>query len=164
MGRYTSALDVFGRFIYASTFGSYLFVPESKFTEKDVPDLAGKVVIVTGGNVGIGKAICKVPHSRLPFGSNSVELITLCDVHWQVLLERNAKVYLAARTEARATAAIAKLLVETGKEAIWLKLDLSSLHSIERSVAEFYRYVVARTPLRSGLNCLKQRNRVTHPV
>lgn len=60
----------------------------------------------------------------------------------QVLLEKNAKVYLAARTEARARAAIVELLLETGKEPIWLELDLSSLQSIERSVAEYYRYVV----------------------
>ena len=66
-----------------------------------------------------------------------------------MLLEKNAKVYLAARTEARAKAAIAELLVETGKEAIWLKLDLSSLQSIERSVAEFHRYVAMRIPLHS---------------
>ena len=68
-----------------------------------------------------------------------------------MLLEKNAKVYLAARTEARAKAAIAELLVETGKEAIWLQLDLSSIHSIERSVAEFYRHVVVRIPLHTGL-------------
>jgi len=60
-------------------------------------------------------------------------------------------VYLGARTEARAKIAIAELLVETGKEAIWLQLDLSSLQTIERSVAEFYGYVVGRMPLRSGL-------------
>ena len=59
-----------------------------------------------------------------------------------MLLEKNAKVYLAARSEARAKAAIAELLEETGKEAIWLELDLSSFQSIEKAAAEFHRYVV----------------------
>jgi len=59
-----------------------------------------------------------------------------------VLLEKNAKVYLAARSEARAKAAIAELLAETGKEAIWLELDLSSFQSIERAAAEFHRFVM----------------------
>jgi len=114
MGTYTSALKVFGQFFYATTFGAYLFVPRPKFTVKDVPNLNGKVTIVTGGNAGIGKATCKA------------------------LLEKNAKVYLASRSEARAKAAIAELLGETGKEAIWLELDLSSFRSIEKAAEEFH--------------------------
>ena len=57
-----------------------------------------------------------------------------------MLLEKNAKVYLAARNEERAKAAIAELLAETGKDAIWLQLDLSSFQSIEGAAAEFNRY------------------------
>jgi len=51
-------------------------------------------------------------------------------------------VYLAARSEARAKAAIAELLAETKKEAIWLDLDLSSFQSIEKAAAEFHRCVI----------------------
>ena len=68
--------------------------------------------------------------------------------------------YLASRSEARAKAAIAELLGETGKEAIWLKLDLSSFRSIEKAAEEFHRYAaVTRYPLPrvdSGLDCLQQ--------
>jgi len=58
-----------------------------------------------------------------------------------MLLAKNAKVYLAARNEPRAKAAIAELLAETGKEAIWLELDLSSFQSIDKAAAKFHRYV-----------------------
>lgn len=61
----------------------------------------------------------------------------------KALLRKNARVYLAARSETRAKAAIAELVVETGKEAIWLELDLSSFQSIEKAATEFHRHVVA---------------------
>ena len=43
-----------------------------------------------------------------------------------MLLEKNAEVHLAARSGAWAEGAITESLTTTGKEGIWLKLDLSS--------------------------------------
>ncbi|TDL29008.1 NAD-P-binding protein [Rickenella mellea] len=71
----------------------------------DLPDLKGRVVIVTGGNSGIGFATV------------------------QQLARKGAKVYLAARNESKATGAIARLEAEGlgpgNGEIVWLKLDLS---------------------------------------
>lgn len=41
-------------------FLSQTFPPESKFSTEDIPDLTGRVVIVTGGNTGVGKETIKV--------------------------------------------------------------------------------------------------------
>ncbi|KAH9920280.1 NAD(P)-binding protein [Fomitopsis serialis] len=89
------------------------FPPKSAFTPEQMPDLTGRVVIVTGGNVGIGKETIKA------------------------LLEHNAKVYMASRSKEKADAAIKELVQQTGKEAIFLELDLSSLASVRKSAEEF---------------------------
>ena len=60
----------------------------------------------------------------------------------QALLEHNAKVYLAARNPEKAHATIEALKVQTGKEAIFLELDLSSLEAVRKAAAEFLRCVV----------------------
>ena len=59
----------------------------------------------------------------------------------QALLEHNAKVYLAARTATKANAAIADLKNETGKEAIFLQLDLADLTAVRKSAEEFLSFV-----------------------
>ncbi|KAJ3554361.1 hypothetical protein NM688_g3147 [Phlebia brevispora] len=87
--------------------------PNPTFSTEQIPDLTGRVVIVTGGNTGVGKETVKA------------------------LLQHNAKVYLAARSKERAEAAIADLKTATGKEAIWLELDLANLASVRHAAKEF---------------------------
>ena len=52
-------------------------------------------------------------------------------------MQHNAKVYLAARSRTNADAAIASLREETGKEPIFLELDLASLASVKKAAEEF---------------------------
>ncbi|KAI0333456.1 NAD-P-binding protein [Cubamyces sp. BRFM 1775] len=85
--------------------------------ETDVPDLTGKVILVTGGNAGIGFATI------------------------QHLARRGAKVYMAARNEQKAKAAIERLQAEGlspgNGEVHWLKLDLSDPREVKRAAEEF---------------------------
>ncbi|KAI9443883.1 NAD(P)-binding protein [Lactarius indigo] len=92
---------------------SQFFPPKPKWDVNDIPDLTGKVIIVTGGNAGVGKDTVKQ------------------------LLVHNAKVYLAARSAQKANEAIAELKNETGKEAIFLQLDLSDIPAVRKSAQEF---------------------------
>ncbi|KJA17447.1 hypothetical protein HYPSUDRAFT_206169 [Hypholoma sublateritium FD-334 SS-4] len=89
------------------------YPPESKFTPDNIPDLTGKVIIVTGSNTGVGKATVKA------------------------LLEKNAKVYMACRNQLKAAEAILELQKQTGREATFLQLDLSDLHSVKAAAEEF---------------------------
>ncbi|KAI5115554.1 hypothetical protein M0805_001883 [Coniferiporia weirii] len=87
--------------------------PKPKFSVDDIPDLSGKVVIVTGGYAGIGKETVLA------------------------LLRKNAKVYIAARSRSKAEATIAELKEKTGKEALFLELDLASLKSVKKAAGEY---------------------------
>ncbi|OCH84298.1 NAD(P)-binding protein [Obba rivulosa] len=89
--------------------------PKPAFNTSHIPDLAGRVIIVTGGNTGVGKETIKA------------------------LLEHNAKVYLAARNRDKAEAAIKELQEQTGKEAIFLQLNLGNLASVKKAAEEFLR-------------------------
>ncbi|KAI0700475.1 NAD-P-binding protein [Cytidiella melzeri] len=81
----------------------------------DIPDQSDKVIIVTGGNTGIGKETVKA------------------------LLAKNAKVYIATRNKEKTLAAIEDLKKQTGNEAIFLPLDLSDLKSVKACAEEFLR-------------------------
>ncbi|KAI0029800.1 NAD(P)-binding protein [Vararia minispora EC-137] len=90
-----------------------MFPPKPMWGVNDIPNLSGKVIIVTGGNTGVGKETVKP------------------------LLARGAKVYIAARNEAKTKSAIEDLKKETGKEAVSLHLDLADLVSVKAAAKEF---------------------------
>ncbi|KAK0212254.1 NAD(P)-binding protein [Desarmillaria ectypa] len=89
------------------------FSGRPRWTPAQMPDLAGKVIIVTGGSSGIGKEIVRE------------------------LLLHNAKVYLAARNPEKTKNVIKGLTEATGKTAIFLNLDLGDLKSVKAAAEEF---------------------------
>jgi len=89
------------------------FPPKPTWSTKDIPDLKAKVIIVTGGNAGIGFETVKA------------------------LLSHNAKVYIGARSQTKSEEAIKRLKESTGKEAFFLKLDLADLKAVKAAAEEF---------------------------
>ena len=65
-------------------------------------------------------------------------------------MARNAKVYVASRSAEKAKAAIAELKTGTGKEAVFLSLDLTSLKSVRHAVEE---YLSKEKELHILINC-----------
>ncbi|KAG8758280.1 hypothetical protein FRC12_010055 [Ceratobasidium sp. 428] len=94
--------------IYCETFPG-----KPDWSVDQIPDLAGQTMVVTGGNAGIGRETCKA------------------------LLNRGAKVYLAARSKSKADKAIEWLKNETnGRAPVFLELDLADLVSVRRAAGE----------------------------
>ncbi|KAJ3549088.1 hypothetical protein NM208_g686 [Fusarium decemcellulare] len=94
------------------------FAGTPKFTQNDLPDLQGKVIVVTGANSGVGKEIT------------------------QILYSRNAKVYMMARSETKnkaACEAIKAAVPKSSGELVCLPLDLADLPSVKVSASEFLR-------------------------
>ncbi|KIK55269.1 hypothetical protein GYMLUDRAFT_47991 [Collybiopsis luxurians FD-317 M1] len=101
---------------------SHNLPPKPTWSFDQIPDLTGQVIIVTGSNTGIGKVVI------------------------EQLLKHNAKVYMAARNQEKAEAAIKELKEKTsGKEAIFLKLDLSDLTTIRLTMEEFLQLTIIQT-------------------
>lgn len=95
----------------------FLFSRNSGFDpETDIPDLSGKILLVTGGNNGLGK------ETILQFAKHNP-----------------AKIYMGARSEAKAASAI-KEIKQSVPEAniIFLPLDLSSFASV-KNAADIFR-------------------------
>ncbi|KAL9094788.1 MAG: hypothetical protein Q9165_003059 [Trypethelium subeluteriae] len=93
------------------------FPPKPSFTEASLPSQEGRVVIVTGGNAGVGFELCKM------------------------LYGKGATVYMGARSEERATAAIQQIISETPNTSNgklnFLALDLNDLASVKDAAATF---------------------------
>jgi retinol dehydrogenase-12 len=95
---------------------SQTFPPKPKFIESSIPDLQGKVYIVTGASAGVGKELARILYSR------------------------NGTVYVAARSVDKASAAIAWIQQshpDSQGTLHFLKLDLNDLEGIKPSAEEF---------------------------
>ncbi|KAH6683398.1 hypothetical protein B0J14DRAFT_146455 [Halenospora varia] len=98
------------------SFLSQCYPPKPTFTEKDLPDLSGRVYLITGASSGLGFHLASILYSR------------------------NSTIWLAARSAQKAEAAITNIRTahptSTGK-LHYLPLDLASLPSASRAAKEF---------------------------
>ncbi|KAK8122605.1 hypothetical protein PG984_011275 [Apiospora sp. TS-2023a] len=96
------------------------FPPAPDFVEKDVPDLSGKVYIVTGATSGVGRELARILYCK------------------------NATVYLAARVESDTIQHIKHAEPRSTGTLVFLPLDLADLRSV-KAAAE--RFLAAETRL-----------------
>jgi hypothetical protein len=89
-------------------------------------------------------------------------------LHPQALLLHNARVYLACRSEIKVQAAISELKDITGKEALFLQLDLADLKSVKAAANDFLRYTclfyIYKLSLAERMDVLQQGNRTARSV
>ena len=97
-------------------------VQRPKYTEKDIPDLSGKVAVITGANTGLGYATTVA------------------------LASHGAHVILACRSEAKALEAIERAkvdikeknpLLKTEPKLEFLALDLNDMNKCHQAAKEF---------------------------
>ncbi|KAI6081712.1 NAD(P)-binding protein [Hypoxylon rubiginosum] len=95
---------------------SQLFPPCPKFTNNDIPDQSGKVFIVTGGASGVGFEVSRI------------------------LYEKNASVYIAARSDAKIQKAIGEikqLHPSSQGKLDALIIDLANLDTVKPAAENF---------------------------
>jgi NAD(P)-dependent dehydrogenase (short-subunit alcohol dehydrogenase family) len=81
---------------------------------RDIPDLSGKVILVTGGNSGLGE------ESILQFAKH-----------------KPAKIFMGARSEAKAKEAINKIRkIVQDTNIIFLEMDLASFASVKKATQQ----------------------------
>ncbi|ETN38798.1 uncharacterized protein HMPREF1541_06837 [Cyphellophora europaea CBS 101466] len=99
-------------------FWQSFFIAEPPLTEHNLWDQSGRVCIVTGGYTGVGLEVASI------------------------LYQHNATVYIAGRSEDKATKAINSIADQfpaSGGKLYFLKVDLSDLATIKPAVKEFER-------------------------
>ncbi|KAH9920288.1 uncharacterized protein B0H18DRAFT_957123 [Fomitopsis serialis] len=90
------------------------FPPKPRWSVKDIPDQTGKVVLITGGNTGLGLETAKA------------------------LVAKNAKVYITSRDEQRGSDAIDELKrTSNNAEVFLIQCDLSDLRSVKAAAENF---------------------------
>ncbi|KAF9071220.1 hypothetical protein BDP27DRAFT_1419256 [Rhodocollybia butyracea] len=96
-----------------------LFSQKPQWNVSSIPDLSGRVVIVTGGNTGLGFVSCRE------------------------LARKGARVYMLSRTESRALAAIEKIKKELGPDidpkVEYINFDLQRLKTGHEAAEEFMK-------------------------
>ncbi|KAK1585489.1 uncharacterized protein LY79DRAFT_635255 [Colletotrichum navitas] len=99
-----------------SSMWTQMYPPKPTYTRDSIPDLSGKVYLVTGANSGVGKETAGILYSK------------------------NAKVYVAARSETKAEAAMASIReswpASTGS-LVFLPLDLADLGAVGEAARRF---------------------------
>lgn len=95
---------------------THFFPGKPTFTDQNVPDLAGKVYFVSGANTGIGREVARILYSK------------------------HARVYVAARSEQKARAAIAhieKATPQSKGKLFFIHLDLNDLNNVKAAANAF---------------------------
>lgn len=105
------------------------------FSTKDIPDLSGKVFIVTGGNTGIGRITC------LELARKKAHVILACRFHIFIFHFQSIFILFSTkknRSEERTLPVIESIKKETGNDKVeFMKCDLSSLKSVDEFANAF---------------------------